>query len=528
MVPPRGRAGSATCDLKIVREACNEWTRRSTTVSAMQHIPRPTPPPNPSNASITTDAEPSRGGRARSTRPRCPLRLAVAVPSLLVGCPDSEPDADAPGEEDSTTDGAEATSGTITTGPLAETSGGSSDSGDPAEGSAGSTAGEACTVDDDCVDPTAPVCIAGMCLGCDHAEAPDEACAAIDPTRAVCGEDGTCVQCSAKESTACDDASPICNPDTNQCEGWVEHEQCPGTACDIETGACFSDDCVLYVIADEDATVTEALDTVGPGESCVIIVEALGELAELDHHEPATLEVSDGRRIALRGDYTTTPPRIYANEDVLVSVDSLATLYISDLRLGPAYTEGVVVQDGTLHLDRIQIESWGAAVRSTNAGARVRLRNTILDGDGEPDGALAVASGDVEATFVSIIGSQVALTCGATAAVSVRNSLVLAFWGDSPHVDCATAEISYSGLAQPHLARRRLRLPRDVERGPSPVLPRVHRRATLLRLYVRRVLGRVHRLHDPAVWRRRLRRGSGGRRHAGHIGLAVAGSRRRP
>lgn len=410
----------------------------------------PVRPVTPAYANNTHPALEERWrGRSLSAHGVSPLALAGAA--LMCGCPDPDTGADAE-DTGSTTiteggDPSDSSSNGVEL-PTSSDADGSGSSGD-SEDSAASTSGGACSVDQDCDDPLAPVCVSGECLGCDQAETPEAACSTIDPAKPLCGADGACAQCSAADTTACVGETPICDAATSRCMGCTTHEQCPETACDLETGACFSDDCRIYVHPGfgEHQNVGSALDDVAAGESCVIIVEALDEGAELDVEEPATLEITDDRRIALIGDYWVTPSRLHANEEVLVNVASGGVLYIADLRLEQAYYNTILVEDGTVHLDRAQVTSYDVALRATHPEARVRLRNSTFYGD---NGTLTVEDGAVEATFVSLLSSGMALSCGASAAVTVRNSLLLDFWSDGTAVDCSAAEISYSALGVPY------------------------------------------------------------------------------
>lgn len=83
----------------------------------------------------------------------------------------------------------------------------------------------------------------------------DDQCSAATLTvRPICqttGENaGACVECNradAVEADQCPADMPHCNLDTFECEGCLEHSECPGTACEVGARKCFPDDRVLYV-----------------------------------------------------------------------------------------------------------------------------------------------------------------------------------------------------------------------------------------------------------------------------------------
>ncbi|WP_434427847.1 hypothetical protein [Nannocystis pusilla] len=78
----------------------------------------------------------------------------------------------------------------------------------------------------------------------------DTTCSNVDAATPVCDpESGKCVECTAEDASACADETPVCDPESGTCVGCSEHAQCPNTACDIETGACFPDEpgAILFV-----------------------------------------------------------------------------------------------------------------------------------------------------------------------------------------------------------------------------------------------------------------------------------------
>lgn len=115
----------------------------------------------------------------------------------------------------------------------------------------------------DCIDPTLPYCVDGICLACDSqgdlgclAEAP-----VCDSVLGTCGpctgpEDctthagtplcigGACVACSSDAD--CEAAAPIC--DGGDCRGCQADDECTSGACDRDTGECIASDNVIYVM----------------------------------------------------------------------------------------------------------------------------------------------------------------------------------------------------------------------------------------------------------------------------------------
>ena len=96
-------------------------------------------------------------------------------------------------------------------------------------------------VDNPACEGVTPYCIDGACVSCTEL-----VCADAEPGKPVCAQDvGICVQC--QQQTDCGGDTPICNQATGTCTQCIDHEQCPETACNLETGVCFPGDSILYV-----------------------------------------------------------------------------------------------------------------------------------------------------------------------------------------------------------------------------------------------------------------------------------------
>jgi hypothetical protein len=147
-------------------------------------------------------------------------------------------------------------------------------------------------VDDNACGGVTPYCVDGACLGCEGID-----CADIDPGKTVCMADlGLCVEClqdtdcTAIEEPACDMATATCEP----CTG---HEQCAGTACNLETGECFPPDSVLYVenTPDPPLSCSDVKPESGqsPSQPICTLQNAFSRLAE---GVPTTIKITVGTK----------------------------------------------------------------------------------------------------------------------------------------------------------------------------------------------------------------------------------------
>ena len=93
-------------------------------------------------------------------------------------------------------------------------------------------------------DATRPYCsVSGVCVGCDELES----CGSVDDATPVCSSSGRCVECSVDALDACPSDRPVCDADAELCELCDAHTDCPDSACDFVSGACFPIEGVVWV-----------------------------------------------------------------------------------------------------------------------------------------------------------------------------------------------------------------------------------------------------------------------------------------
>jgi hypothetical protein len=95
-----------------------------------------------------------------------------------------------------------------------------------------------------------PYCVAGECFACGGIE-----CGEVSPAEPLCDQaTGLCAAC------LCDDAAPVCDPESHTCSVCTAHGDCPDSACDLWTGACFPGAATLWVDG------AGRCDDAGPGD----------------------------------------------------------------------------------------------------------------------------------------------------------------------------------------------------------------------------------------------------------------------
>jgi hypothetical protein len=253
----------------------------------------------------------------------------------------------------------------------------------------------------------------------------------------VCGDDGRCVACTPSNIGACEGTTPVCDGAVNECVGCGFHEQCPASACDIATGACFEEGCVVEVDGDGGADYSNIQAAVADG--CVVIVHELNggdtySQFEVDGVEVAIL-AADGEEPLVAG--------LAGNPSL--SVTGGAVAYVQGLRFsGNTIAEGVSVNGANLYLDR------SAVVNNTGGGivlendAMGDLRNSFVEGDA--DVVAMTVDGSAAEILYTTLGGQFdapALTCTDPTEVTVRNSIVVSR-ATTTDIACPDATITYS------------------------------------------------------------------------------------
>lgn len=287
-----------------------------------------------------------------------------------------------------------------------------------------------CAVSEDCTDPLLPICDdTGTCIACTAADDGDADCAALDPLVPACGADGSCVQCTETNAIACLDTTPICDTAASTCVGCTYHEQCAGEpqgACDIATGACFGDECVIEI--DGTTTIAENL-----ADGCILIIHALANDATYEENL-----VISGINVALLAAEGETPRLDGGPMNPAISIIEDANAYTQGLFvLGNA--RGVDAISANVWLDRMQVlDSIGGGVAVADT-AIATIRNSVVAG-GNDTIAIAVTDADIEVLYSTIIGNfgnAGSLVCTDFGIIDIRNSLLVTF-GDDPEINCTT------------------------------------------------------------------------------------------
>ncbi len=301
-----------------------------------------------------------------------------------------------------------------------------------------------CLQDREC--PTdAPACIGGTCQACDGAPDPDAACANADPTRPAC-DAGQCVQCTETNVSECRGFAPTCNPDTSQSIECRFHLDCPGTACDLDAGTCFTAAetvSIGYASSDEYwPMITQTVAEIPEGERRALLLD--GPTA---HQE--NVVISGARTVALIRSGTTalTPD----DPDVeIVRVEAGARVYIHEVALSSGLLNGgaVTIDDAGLWFDDGTIVGVFGPVVEVRGGGDLHLRNAGILGLG-PSTAVSVVDGAADVLYSTLFGREIGghgITCSPSSTVTVRNSLMFTASPATAGIECDTADVRHSAM----------------------------------------------------------------------------------
>lgn len=258
----------------------------------------------------------------------------------------------------------------------------------------------------DCTDEAAPYCnTKGECVGCTGIAS----CAGIDPTTPACDAGtGKCVECTVDDASACADARPICDAEAQTCRACVAHAECPGSACDLGTGACFPDDAVLWVdraanpcgTGTQDSPfceIQDAVETIAANTPTVVKVKP-GAMTY-----KTKIDVASGAVVAILGDGGMPVVDVLADAAL---INDNARVYFSRLQLGSSLTtaKGFLCVGGDVWTDRVDITARkSVAIDAIDCNIRLRRSRVYLN----PGGGLKLSGGStrLENSFITSNGT---------------------------------------------------------------------------------------------------------------------------
>lgn len=286
------------------------------------------------------------------------------------------------------------------------------------------TTGPACSESIPCLDPERPFCIEGECTTCDAAAEPDVACAELDAAAPLC-VDATCVQCTAEDASACEGTTPLCDEEENTCVGCSFHEECQDLglpACNIATGACFSNDAVTTVNLSGANALQNAVNGVDDGAEHTLVVT--GSAASTH-----SAVVDGGKSIAIVStNMSVQTIRGAGGSPTLTVTGADSTVFLHRVRIEDSNDVGIsVASGGTLYADSTQVTGNDGGGIELAAGTSGFLRNCMVAGDGGNSPAIA-SSGNIEVLYSTLgrdtnFGDPV-LECSAGSA-AIRNSIIV-------------------------------------------------------------------------------------------------------
>lgn len=323
-----------------------------------------------------------------------------------------------------------------------------------------------------------PYCVAGECFACGGIE-----CGDVSPAEPLCNQaTGLCAAC------LCDDAAPVCDPESHTCSVCTAHGDCPDSACDLWTGACFPGAATLWVDG------AGRCDDAGPGDKetplCELDVAFERVSAAAPGHQavrvrPGSYSVqgplrAPGQHVVALVHATGEPGdpavTITAASTAALAVDPGGKLLVDALHLANSGADGFTCAMGEARLDRLTISEatmHGVAAEACElvirrgvlvsnvlagvslAGGSLRLENSYVSKNGNPQtgaGGIYLAEGaELDAVYSTWVenrgqaGTPFAVSCsddGAKEKVTVRNSLAINLGSNTL---CEGATVEHTG-----------------------------------------------------------------------------------
>jgi hypothetical protein len=301
-----------------------------------------------------------------------------------------------------------------------------------------------CQGPEDCVDPALPFCdMNGACVACDAMPDPDGACAGADANLPVCFE-GSCVACAEGKTDACVGTTPICNTETNVCEGCSEHEQCPDSACNMAAGNCMDPGVVVHV--DAANPNCPAADGTEGNPYCTIsaaLANSGAEVVIVLHEKNGMVEYAEtnsiAKPVALFAAMGELPIVRAAGPNPTLTVSPTGALFMRGVRLGNGPASGMLVNGGSAWIERSEIVNNSGGGIVVDGGGVLMLENSFVGGD--DTGIVAVDIQDGSGTILySTLGAgfgaaAASLRCVDGSTSTMRNSIVVSY-SASPEIDC--------------------------------------------------------------------------------------------
>ena len=379
------------------------------------------------------------------------------------------------------TTGSEST-GEPTTGPGTSSTGpGTSSTTDNTTGEMGCADDAACQAQ----DPNTPFCVDKACVDCKGAADPDAACAGLDMNAPVCDADtGKCVVCTAENKQLCIGDKPVCDVAVNQCVGCSENADCPDSACNQESGACFGVEYVIWVDA-------AAQCDIGDGSMAMPFCQIAQALDKVAMNDPAagwtikikagnyiqpTLTVPEGALLAMVGDggvaklkgTTAATLQVGVNtklhlgklnlssnaDDTGLVCSNNAQIYGDDLTFA-SNRQGYVGTDCSAEFKRaVFYKNTSGALTAIGAGTTHVINSYVSNNGSNAEstyGGLLTGQGQelhvVYSTVLNNLSETGARSVQCTpdaGPTEVRNSVVIAFV--APSIDCPGATIEHSAI----------------------------------------------------------------------------------
>ena len=307
-----------------------------------------------------------------------------------------------------------------------------------------------CMDDDECDQGNQLFCVDEMCVDCTGTPDGDAACAGLDAARPACGGDGSCVECTDTNSTACTDTTPICDTGISECRECLQHSECASGACKIPLGIGTNDNshgaCFETTVTVGAAELFEQIDAVEMGGELAIFVNDVA-------NEGQAVDIPVGTHIAViavDADPENDPTWGLLNTGATVTLRGNAGLWLSGVRVrdNSSSEPAIILDGGDLYAqDSWLVQNDGGAVRVDPAG-RMVLENVFAGGDVSNEVVLAIVGAQAHLSYTTVVGGFAdsrGILCSMDGAVTVDDSIVAAV-GTGAAIECVDQTVTTSDV----------------------------------------------------------------------------------
>ncbi|MCA9717081.1 MAG: right-handed parallel beta-helix repeat-containing protein [Myxococcales bacterium] len=292
-------------------------------------------------------------------------------------------------------------SSSTTEGPMTDPSGSTSSVSETTTGDAADCSPADGSLNAACesMDASQPYCGAsGECVDCVELTS----CSSVSEQTPVCSSTGRCVECSDDNPDACPPERPVCDAAAETCESCDEHADCPESACDFQSGACFPLEGVVWVdegnpsCSNEQGTPNKPFCTLA---HALAVVDGPTTIMVHGGEYVGPLEVGSTKNVAIRAVEGSGEVIIKSAMGTALTIAPGSSVAIEGVSIAQS-TDGLACSLSTLRLDRVRVIENGTTGLVLSSCTTV-MRESLVFFNGSSGMIVTGGKLDIVNTFIS-------------------------------------------------------------------------------------------------------------------------------